>query len=265
MDKATQLDHYKYSLYEASVQFPKEDACAYRDYFKLATGRRAFSLREDFCGTFAFSVEWVKLSPKNTAIALDIDKKPLGYGFQNHYPKLNEGQKKRLLVLEKNVISKTSPPVDLTVANNFSFYIFHQEETLLKYFQAVYKSIKKGGAFIIEMVGGPNFIESGTETRKVRKKGLHFTYYWEQQNFNPITSCGRWAIHFKEKNRRKMSDAFIYDWRLWSIAEVRYFLKKAGFSDSIVLWESKSSNNDYKKTNYGENFECWISYIAGVK
>lgn len=267
MDTAPRLNEYKYTLYEASVQYPKEDAEAYRDYYKIVTGKNAHTLREDFCGTFAFSVEWVKLHPQNKAVCLDIDPKPISYGFKHHYPKLDIKQQRRIKVLQQNVISKTTPTVDLTVANNFSFNIFHKEETLLQYFKSVHSSLNKNGAFILEMVGGPGFTEKGVETRNIRAKGIPpFTYYWDQQSYNPITTCGKWAIHFKYKNKKKIKNAFIYDWRLWSIPEVRYTLKKAGFKDTIVLWDCEASKNQpYKKTNNGENFECWIAYIAGIK
>ena len=266
-NKLTDIEK-KYKMYERSVQSPKVDAELYNGFFKKLTGRIAYSLREDFCGTFALSKEWIKLRKENTALGLDLDPACIEYGMKNHFTKLDPEQQSRIKILEKNVISTTKPESDMILANNFSFYIFKETDTLVKYFKKAYSSLRPGGAFILEMVGGPGFIEELVEEKVVKKSGkLWFTYYWDQQEFDPITRTGKWAIHFKPAKKKKMKDAFIYDWRLWTIPEVRAALEEAGFKTTKVLWEMPKGKKDYEYeiVEKGLNDDAWISYVAGIR
>ena len=62
----------KYALYQAAVQHPEHDVELYQGFFRKLRGRRALSLREDFCGTFSLACSWVRSGPKQTALALGV-------------------------------------------------------------------------------------------------------------------------------------------------------------------------------------------------
>ena len=112
------------------------------------------------------------------------------------------------------MISVTRPQVDIVLAGNFSFYIFKDRALLKRYFECVRRSLKSGGLFIMEMGGGPGMISKMKEWKHVslpRKK--KFTYVWDQISFDPITHDVRYAIHFSV-GKRKIQNAFEYDWRL---------------------------------------------------
>ena len=115
-------------------------------------------------------------------------------------------------------------------------------------------------------------VELGEERRTIRSPQLgRYTYIWECQSFDPVTHHGTFAIHFElpqGKNRkRRMRNAFTYDWRLWSIPETRELLHAAGFKKTLLFWDVAKSKDDekYRAVETGDNHEAWIAYVAGVK
>ena len=70
------------------------------------------------------SCEWVKANEQNTALGVDLDPEPLNYGRRHHLVKLSPTQRKRINLIQKNVLSVKAPKVDLIIACNFSYCIF---------------------------------------------------------------------------------------------------------------------------------------------
>lgn len=259
----------KYALYELSVQSPDVHAEWLEKVYLEITRKNARSIREDFCGTFKTACEWVKRHPKNMAMGLDLDPEPLDYGRENHLSQLNEHQKARVQILQKDVLHPTSTRVDLITAGNFSFCIFKKRDILLKYFKSCQASLKKGGLLILELAGGPGMITPMREKKEVffdRKR--KFVYTWHQKSYDPITHDALYSIHFKLWNGRVMNDQFVYDWRLWSIPEVRDALSEAGFSETIVYWETShkgKGTGEYVRMENGDNAFAWVAYVMGRK
>ena len=241
--------------------------------FRATRGRKALRLREDFCGTFRLSAEWVKQSKEHRALGLDIDPEPLHYGRRNHYRELRPSQRSRLSVRKQNVLMPTRQTSDVIAACNFSLYTFKSRELLLKYFKSCLKSLASDGVLILEMAGGPGMIAKMRERKTVRAPqlripGKKFTYVWEQKDFDPITHDALYYIHFKLNDGRELKQAFEYDWRLWTIPEVRDILVEAGFSSSRVYWESEHKGvgtGEYVEAKRGDNAYSWIAYVVGVK
>lgn len=259
----------KYLLYENSVQDPKHDIHLLHEIAGSVCGRPLYRLREDFCGTFQFSRTWVTQSAKHTAIGLDLDPEPIAFGQAKSRMVLTDEERGRLKVFRRDVMSVTKPKADLIVAANFSFYVFKTREALKKYFTCARLSLKPNSAFMLEMGGGPGFVRELTEKRVFAVPGIgRFRYVWEQRSFNPITHEGIYAIHFEEKagrRPRKMKDAFVYDWRVWSIPEVREALREAGFKDVRVYAEKQTRGGaEYVDTIDGDNDESWITYVIGA-
>ncbi len=255
----------KYTLYEKSVQNPKPHIDWLVSEYRRLRGKYARHLREDFCGTFKTAALWVARNRANTAVGLDLDPEPLTYGHKNHLKDLNREQRKRLSILRQNVLSVTNPRADLIVAGNFSFYIFKQRQLLLEYFINARKSVKSDGFLVLEMAGGPGMIESIRERKAVYDKGKRVaTYIWDQKSFDPITHDAQYAIHFRLADGRVMRDAFTYDWRLWTIPEVRELLAEAGFAESFVYWETEHNGEgtgEYVRMENGDNAFAWIAYV----
>lgn len=262
----------KYFLYENAVQTPELNVEMYGRYFQEILGRNARRMREDFCGTFAVCCEWVKLHPENRALGLDLDPEPLAYGRRAHWSRLSASQKKRVEILRQNVLVPTQSKWDLITAGNFSFYIFKNRRDLIRYFQACYESLDSSGVLILDMLGGPGAIHKTRERKQValgeRKGARKYWYIWDQNSFNPITHDARYMIHFKLPDGTRMENAFVYDWRLWTIPEVRDALAEAGFEESCVFWETLlngKGTDEYVRTEDGDNAYSWIAYVCGIK
>ena len=76
-----------------------------------------------------------------------------------------------------------------------------------------------------------------------------YKYVWEQKRFDPITHDCEFFIHFRFPDGSALERAFHYQWRLWTIPEIRELLVEAGFRRADVYWEDTDrrtgKGNDY--------------------
>ena len=194
----------KYDYYFRSVQSAETDVLFLRKAFKELKGKEPRTLREDFCGTFALSCEWIKLNPRFDAYGVDLDPEPLAYGRSHNLPKLKPDQQKRLHLLEGNVLHWNLPTADLAIAMNFSYFVFKTREVMKKYFTNVYKSLKKDGVFVLDCFGGSQCFDAIEETTNHRS----FKYFWDQTGFDPVTNRALFHIHFQPKGQKKVEQVF---------------------------------------------------------
>jgi hypothetical protein len=270
MSKAIMTTFNKYKHYENSVQTPEEHVRIFERMFFDIRRKEALKLREDFCGTFMISCEWVKSHAKRTAVGVDLDPEPLDYGMKNSYKKLKPEQKKRVKLLKEDVCVPTQEKAEVIGAGNFSFNIFKTKAQMKKYFKGALKSLTKDGIFVLEMAGGPGFIVKGKEQKTYTVPGLgKFTYYWDQQTFDPITHEGMYAIHFRDRKGVMHRNVFTYDWRIWSIPELREMMEEVGFKSTKVYWEDPGfygdGTGDYVAMESGDNAYAWIAFVVGIK
>lgn len=256
----------KYALYTEAVQSTETDVEFIHDTYKeLKNGKEAQSLREDFCGTFALSCEWVKAAKSHKAYGVDLDPEPMEYGRSHYLSKLTPDQQKRLTLIEGDVLKSDLPKVDVTVAVNFSYFLFKKRELLRAYFSKVMRSLNEKGIFIIDVFGGGQCHDAIED--RIKHKG--FTYYWDQTGFDPVTNEAVFHIHFRIGNGEKIERVFTYDWRLWSIPELREILIEAGFKKTHVYWEGTNKNGggngEFTRTEKGEPCLSWIAYIVSEK
>jgi SAM-dependent methyltransferase len=244
------------------VQAPDADVEFFDQTYLEIRSRKAQVLREDFCGTFLICCEWVKLGPQRLAYGVDLSEEPIRYGLKNNLPKLKRSQQERVKILQKNVLSLGLPRADVIVAVNFSYFIFKTQDLICDYFKRVKKSLRPGGVFLIDVFGGS--LCQGPSLDRLPKRG--FIYYWEQEDFDPITYEGHFHIHFKVPGRRIFRKVFSYDWRLWTIPELRAHLAGVGFKNTAVYWEGThpkgGGNGIFTRTDKGESCDSWIAYIA---
>ena len=83
-----------------------------------------------------------------------IDPEVLAWGRANRVAGLNSEQRKRLRLLEANVLEADTGPVDIVGAFNFSYWIFKERATMLRYFRSVYESLVDDGIFFLDSFGG---------------------------------------------------------------------------------------------------------------
>jgi hypothetical protein len=253
----------RYALYRAAVQAPDVDCEFLAHAYKEIRGGKARVLREDFCGTFAICCEWVKMHKENQAIGVDLDPEPLAYGKANYLSELKPAQQKRVLLQNGSVLTARVPAADIVIAMNFSFYLFKSRLMLRQYFSRALKGLKSKGLFVVDCFGGPACHGELEEKTKFKD----FYYYWDQKNFNPITHEAKFQIHFKRKGEKKRKKQFEYDWRMWTIPEIRELMLEAGFSKTEVYWEGATRSGDgngvFTRSEVGEECEAFIAYIVG--
>ena len=73
----------------------------------------------------------------------------------------------------------------------------------------------------------------------------------------------------EKKDGEKYEKVFTYDWRMWSIPELREILADAGFSRTLAYWEGEGEDGEgdgeFYLSNNEENCESWVTYIAAIK
>ncbi len=264
----------KHVLYERSVQNPEGEVDLldqfYRDEFRK---KSAGLFREDFSGTFAVCCEWVKRHPESRALAIDLDKPTLDWGRENNLGRLEEDLRAKVEVVEGNVLDLHDDKADIVAAMNFSYQIFKTRKALGDYFKSVYNNLGSEGIFALDTFGGYETFEDDKEedTEHDAEDGeVEFTYVWDQHRFDPITRNYQFHIHFEFPDGSRMEKAFSYDWRMWTIPEIRELLEEAGFAASHVYWEdtdeeSGEGNGEYRRRSRGDADPAWVSYIVAVK
>lgn len=260
---ASRADRHK--LYQAAVQSPEADVEYFSTVYKEIRGRTAKSMREDFCGTAYLSCTWADSKKNRTAIGIDLDAPTLDWGRTHNLAKLSEAAQSRVQLIEGNVLDGLGEPTDITCALNFSYGVFKTRAELRRYFEVARAGLADDGIFITELYGGFDAIVESEEERELDG----FTYIWQQAEYNPINHHTLCHIHFKFPDGSKIKKAFTYDWRLWTVPEMRELLIEAGFTDTKVYWERTDEDGDgtgeYVATEGEENQESWLVYIVGIK
>ena len=255
----------RHLLYEQSVQATEFEYEFIDSNFRRLRGRDATRLREDFCGTAQMCCEWVRARAENQAIGVDFDPEVLNWSREHHIAALDPEQRDRVELLQEDVQEVSTDAVDIIVAMNFSWQIFEQRDTLRNYFASVREALVDDGVFFMDIFGGYDACRELEE--KTRHKG--FTYVWDQASFDPVTSHMVCHIHFHFNDGSKIKKAFTYEWRLWTIPEVKEVLLEAGFSNVTIYWqgwdEDDEPDGEFLPASHGEADPGWICMISAEK
>jgi len=255
----------RHALYQRAVQTPDVDAAFLDRLYRRLAGRPAMVFREDFCGTAALSCAWVGLGPDRRAIGVDLDRPTLAWGEAHNLSRLSDEQRSRLTLLQDNVLAVRRPKADLTCAFNFSYSVFKQRSEMQAYADNARRSLKPGGLLVIDAWGGYEVQQPHVERRRLKDA---LTYVWDQVSFDPITHDIECRIHFEFRDgRRAIRNAFTYDWRLWTLPELREVMEEAGFQDVHVLWEgttpTRFGNGVFRRRERGDADAAWVCYVVG--
>jgi hypothetical protein len=155
--------------------------------------------------------------------------------------------------------------VDVTVGFNFSYFIFQERADLLAYFRRALESLRPHGLFVVDLYGGADSQRTLTESRDHDE----FDYVWDQDVFDPIHNRAVNYIHFEFPDGSRIERAFRYDWRLWSIPELRDALHEVGFSRTEPYWErtdrkSNEGTGVYYRAKRAPDDPAWVAYIAAL-
>lgn len=258
----------KYALYEASVQDPDWDLDNMAKLYRKRNGREARLLREDFCATAALATAWTLRHPDNRAIGVDFDPAPLQWARHRRLPFVPEA-KDRLTLVQGDVRVARKPLVDIACGLNFSWWIFRERKDLLAYLKASRASLRPGGMLLLNSFGGTDaekaLVEKTRKPASTTPDGERipaFTYVWEHAHVNAANRNMLAYIHFELGGGRSMKKAFEYDWRLWTLPEVRDVALEAGFSD-FEVWSERDGKVRLGKMI--DNDDCWFANLVAYR
>lgn len=258
-----------HELYQLAVQSPENDIEFLRKTYRKLRGRTPAHFREDFCGTALLCATWVDQGPRFTAEGFDLDPEPLAWGTVHNLEPLG-AKASRVSLHMKDVRAPGHRPADIRVAQNFSYNVFKRRSDMLDYFRRARAGLARDGMFVIDLYGGLEATEEMEETRRIEGG---FTYVWDQARFLPGTSDYLCHIHFRFRDGTEIKKAFTYDWRYWTLPELRDVMYDAGFSKVHAYFEQTDDdegegNGEYELDETGESCEdCagWIAYLVALK
>ncbi len=256
----------KYDLYQQAVQETEPDIDLVERIFRHHFRRRPHLLREDFCGTALLACDWVRRHEENRAWAIDLDPEPLAWGREHNLSRLSPEEAGRVKLIEGDVRDIGHDPVDVTIAFNFSYFLFESRAALRDYFRRALGTLRPEGLLVLDAYGGADAQRTSEETREVEG----FDYVWDQHRYDPISGCVTNFIHFEFSDGSRLRRAFRYDWRLWSLPELRELLQEAGFGAVEVYWEGTDGdtgegNGVFTRRSSAPDDPAWVSYLAAVK
>lgn len=256
----------RHVLYEKSVQDAAWEVEFLEEVYSSLRQKTPHRLREDFCGTALFSREWVRRNRQHEAVAVDLDPAVLDWCRVHGLPHLAPSARRRLTLLQADVLEAQVPPADLLIAFNFSYWVFTDRQAMRRYFQRALASLEPDGIFMLDAYGGPDAYRLMRERDDMGR----FTYIWDQAEYDPVSGRTTCHIHFSFPDGSKLNRAFSYYWRLWSLPELRELLAEAGFRKSSVWWEGTDAktgegSGKFAAVESGSPDTAWVAYIVAEK
>lgn len=276
-------------LYRWSVQDPETHATVLRlMYERLHPGRTPTLLREDFAGTSAEAVAWLALGGGRRSIAVDVDGPTVAWA-QARARRILGARAEALQFLEADVMTVAPPAVaaaDILSVLNFSILYLRDEDALLAYLRHARQCVAAPGVLVLNLFGGPGALTPRVDRHAVTPRPRlpgelaipSFEYLWEQRSFDPQTRHLDCRIHFRLPDPagggspRKLCDAFRYDWRLWTPAELMAQLREAGFDEVQVWRHTYDASRGAAGVFLGavppstlDSLELWTAYIVASR
>lgn len=265
----------RHQLYQGAVQVADADLDFAARVFRARSGRPLRFLREDFCGTALLACTWVRRGGGRRAIGVDLAAEPLRWARAHNLPALGaRGASVRLV--QQDVRAVHDPKVEAVLALNFSYWIFKTRPALVEYLRAARRSLLPGGVLVLDAFGGSEAMAVQSDVRRIPAQTAfdgtalpRYVYRWNQERFDPVRHDFTCSIDFVLKDGRVLKRAFRYDWRFWTLPELREMLAEAGFAQSAVYvddWDEKGRESDgvYRRRRTFEHEGVWVGYVVGL-
>ena len=267
----------RHAFYEVAVQGVDWDLdFLERVWLRRNPGREPRQFREDFCSTAALATAWAQRGRERRAWAVDLDPEPLAWARTHRLPFAREAAS-RVTLVRGDVRQPRKPAVDVACALNFSWWVFHERADLVRYLRAARAGLKPGGVLVLNLFGGTK--AECTLSERTRKRAASapdgtmlppFTYVWEHASYDAVKRRLVAHIHFELRDGRRIPRAFTYDWRMYTVPELRDAMLEAGYSDFEVWsegWDARAKRGNgvlYRRTTL-DNDDTWIAYAVGIR
>ncbi len=255
----------RHELYERCVQNPDELV----QLLEGIHGARPTALGEDFSGTAAVSRAWLRRAGLRhvgdaRAVAVDHDARVLerARGVRGLSCVCGDARDVRDSALDG---------VDVVFVGNFSIGEIGARAELVAYLARSRARLRPGGVFVCDTYGGASAFRIGARERvHDLGDGRRVRYVWEQRAADPRDARVENALHFRIESRGEivdeLHDAFVYRWRLWSLAELREALLEAGF-ERVEFWCELARPGEHGRlrsvSSPVELGESWIACVSG--
>ncbi|CAG0968744.1 hypothetical protein PHYC_01125 [Phycisphaerales bacterium] len=229
-------------------------------------------LREDFCGTAAVSRRWCEERQDTRAVAVDLDADTIAKARSLIDPAVAP----RLQLLHADALTQpATDPADAVFVGNFSIGYIHSRPALLDYFRASRDRLSRGqngfggGILACDTYGGAGAFQIGGIERKHPSHARELIRYtWLHEQADPITAMVTNSISFRIEIDgeviHELPRAFVYRWRLWSIAELRDAMLEAGFASVDVFKDVNLAPGETPvPVGAGELAGDWIVLVVG--
>lgn len=259
----------RFECYELCVQSPRHVVSMLRGVH----GGEPIVLREDFCGTAAVARRWAMEGrtrrDSSRAVCTDLDREALARAGERA---LAENVADRLeLVCADAVGAADQRPADVVFVGNFSIGYCHTRAELVGYLRRSRERLRRGGGgvFACDTYGGAGQWRLGSLERTHMGRGPEvIRYLWRHEEADPTTAMVTNSISFRVvADGELVADlprAFVYRWRLWSIAELRGAMEEAGFASTAVYKDlTLAPGEAATPVGPSELGEDWIVLVAG--
>jgi len=269
--------------YRWATQDPPRQAAVLAEIYRRVRQSEPLRLREDFAGNAADSVAWIQAQKGRSAIAVDIDAPTIEHARERARRIL--GTRVEAITFVTDDVHAVTPPqvpaADVLSVLNFSAFYFHQRDALVRYFKHAHAALGADGIAIVNAFGGRDAMRPHTDRHRIkpRREGGQaalpsFDYLWEQRSYEACSGRIDCRIHFEIDVEggapRRIDDAFRYDWRLWTLPELRECMHSAGFS-RVEVWLHTATQRDGETEVFLGAVESipdrpmWLAYVVGMR
>jgi hypothetical protein len=263
----------KHDCYELCVQSPRHVVTMLRSIH----GSDPRALREDFCGTAAVARRWCKEGQRrgddSRAVCTDLDEQVLARAKDRA---AEDGISGRLQLHCGNALAANDQDApDVIWVGNFSIGYIHSRADLLAYLKASRQRLLRGnggfggGVFACDLYGGAGAYRLGSLERTHIGRGNEvIKYRWDHETADPITGMVTNSMSLRVIINGELAAeyprAFVYHWRLWSLAELHAAMLEAGFRAVEVYEDVNLAPGQQPRQVQGDEFpEDWIVVVAG--
>jgi SAM-dependent methyltransferase len=238
-------------------------------FLRALHGGAARTLREDFCGSAAAAIRWIRDGRSDArAIGVDLDRAALARASR---AARDHGVSDALTLLCADCLDTPDrEPSDIVWVGNFSVGYLHTRADLMRYLRASRERLDKGhrGVLALDTYGGAGAFRLGGLERTHPGRGSEtIRYAWRHEEADALTGMVTNSISFRvEVGGEIVAEyprAFVYRWRLWSIAELRDAMREAGFASTEVYSDVRVATGDAPSAARTEDLgEDWIVVVA---